>query len=874
MLKSSLLAISSITLIGAAFFFPNQSPGLFVGGLAGGLSTYYVAEKERNFNKRLQDIKLRERNLSDSEQTVNYLKNRYTSGLNEVDQRKKELEKLQEQIDAQQQEINKLASLKLALEQEQANLTQDQQRWNDSKTAEAEQLKNLKAELNEKHRFLIGLSAELEVKQRELEELRSQLALAQEHCRVKESELEKRRVEFEQGCSAYEDAVRRAEEAKVELHIIKEVEKRVTAQSKPFLEDLERQRQDLASQKAEFQLQITAQESERVAFAERSEAVAQMLEQQAQADEEAKLAAIAEVEEAKKQIFEELQSRLNAKQKEHDRQIMLHKQALLLARSELSKAIQPDFIKGTSKWDLLGDEVARVLRLHGIYAKDPVAREINGGQGFEYSFKVLPLRVVPPERQVKGKEIPVHPLSDGEAIDIISRKAVGVDLVSAIPGASLKKLKADALNGRIKLYIYTAEADWEDESFERSPDKGAKIVEPPANYVEKVSEDSKHVKICGFSQSGKSTLGNNIACTQKAIFESQGRKVSITIIDPKPITEWDLPVQYEGLDKAMDGLIALDAEITRRINFVKEQKKKGISREVISQQLLNDISIWVIDEADDVISEWDDNAELVQEIYEIKQKRPASKRIKRGAKVGAALGVIIDLIGQSPLPDDLNMRRNDLNHFTNIYIGFKTIPTGIEDCVFSKLESSDLYAQLNLRRIREELQEEREQKTGEKPDRYALFSLNTGKTFLATLPRPGECAQRYTVQGSGTISKESESVEGQVGESEAEDSNSGLRIGLLKASLDKGLGNLDSQDLEDLKGFTPPENPCSLEGSISPTERQWAKWLWHIKKVRNKKIFIGEIWGVKGHSGTRFSQAQERLKILNEQEGLGLKWEK
>lgn len=69
-----------------------------------------------------------------------------------------------------------------------------------------------------------------------------------------------------------------------------------------------------------------------------------------------------------------------------------------------------------------------------------------------------------------------------------------------------------------------------------------------------------------------------------------------------------------------------------------------------------------------------------------------------------------------------------------------------------------------------------------------------------------------------------------------------------------------------------PEKTCLVEGAITRVERDWVKWLWFVQSVRNKKHITSEVYGIKSHKHRNWQKAQKRLKIINEQEGLGLSW--
>ena len=245
MYKSSLLAISSFGLMASAFFFPNQSIGLFAGGSMGGVATYYVGEKERSLNKKLDEIKNRERQIEDGKSQSEYLRTRYVNSLNEVDRRSQELDHLKQQLESQKEELSNLALEKVALDRENAKLLVEQERLNEVQ----ERLNDYKSELNDKHHFLSGLSKELDSDKHQLESLRLELIQWQERNQVKEQELQKRHSEFEKVTHATQERLREQMRLEQELYVIQQVELR----SQPILEELEKQKQKFDLEQEERQ---------------------------------------------------------------------------------------------------------------------------------------------------------------------------------------------------------------------------------------------------------------------------------------------------------------------------------------------------------------------------------------------------------------------------------------------------------------------------------------------------------------------------------------------------------------------------------------------------------------------------------------------
>lgn len=784
MLKSSLLATSSLGLIASAFLFPQQSTGLTIGGLIGGGATFYVAEQERKYNQKLEQIRAKEQSVAHAESAAKHKEVHYQKQLEELLKQREELERLRQKLEFKETEYKKLYSQRLTLEQERDALSQEKQIWNQHKETEQESLEQLQSELKEKHRYLIEFSQELDERSSELENLRLQLVLAQGRYQIKEQELEKRRGEFEQGKQSYEETVRRAEQQKVELFIIKEVGRRVEAQSKPLLEDLERQRQDLEAAKAEFQIRVRQQESERTAFAQRSEMIAQMLEQQASDDEQAKLNAIAQVEQAKAQAMQELQETLDAMSSHYQRELMLRDRALLMARSLLAQSRQPDLIIGESlsNEELLANRaIEKGLKPHGIVAKEPYVKRTP--RGFDLHFKILPLLVVPPERQVKGSEIPIRSITEGEAAQLMGKKAIP-DLVASVPGASLKRPPVvDITQYGLRLIFDTSGVELE----EKQPKDPYGFHEPPRNHIVKFYRLNTHVGIVGPTNIGKSTTINNTLHLMDWDLRTENNKPThIIVADTKPsrqLEKWR--PQYVGEYEALQCLVRARDEVKRRRDAWIEDYKAGRPyREFDCNYIFFIDEINLLLPFNNPIA--DEHKKFLQEL-ELQLKNGVSALLLEIWRLGREFGVRLLIAGQNLKADVFNINILDLANLGWIYCG-DAIEDFIRNCTV-KDDKKKVETEYGLR-----LAQYRH--TQDKKDKHFGLFKGDGALYLASMLAPDEW-QEVIAEAEATYGLDEDWVqdESNPGESGSTSQVDDELLNLLKRRLE-GSWSLSEEDEE------------------------------------------------------------------------------
>jgi len=228
------------------------------------------------------------------------------------------------------------------------------------------------------------------------------------------------------------------------------------------------------------------------------------------------------------------------------------------------------------------------------------------------------------------------------------------------------------------------------------------IIDPPPDWLIKICLLSVHFRINGQTGSGKSTFVLNlITILVKSFQTTQNLDVEVFLIDPKyPFSDWGKYIpRYKGIDESLEGLETMSKTVLDRLKLARECADNKRPLPVFRPQL------WIVDEIDMIISQYE---------------KEAAKHLKTGLKVGRALGVKLCYVGQSPLADDLKLRRNDFNNSTNIFLGSNGL-AAIDEICYTGQQKLFLTGQLAAR-------EELEQKY------FALIKAPSLPPFTAQLP--------------------------------------------------------------------------------------------------------------------------------------------
>lgn len=225
-----------------------------------------------------------------------------------------------------------------------------------------------------------------------------------------------------------------------------------------------------------------------------------------------------------------------------------------------------------------------------------------------------------------------------------------------------------------------------------------KITEPHFDFLKAAVGSAPSFRINGESGSGKSTLANNLI----AAMQQELGGCDVTLVDPKyPLSEWDIPARYKGIDEAYDGLKEAADLVESRLKLAREDKENGRPIRKFKPFL------FVIDEIDWIISHFG---------------KEATEQLLITLKVGRALNVMILYIGQTPLCSRLKLNKDDFRHSASFFLG-ENIPAGIGEVVLDGALKNELEAQYTLRQ--------------DSDNKYFCMVKYPGKKpFIASMPEP------------------------------------------------------------------------------------------------------------------------------------------
>ena len=343
-----------------------------------------------------------------------------------------------------------------------------------------------------------------------------------------------------------------------------------------------------------------------------------------------------------------------------------------------------------------------------------------------------------------------------------------------------------------------------------------------------------HFRITGENGSGKSEFFNNLFCVAKyLVFEGD---LDLTLIDPKfPMSEWEIEgeyfvPQYRSWETAVAGIEAMANLVNGRLEKARENFDPRNWKASVSVGLTP--SMWALDETDTTMSQY---------------KKEIKDNLRVGLKVGRALKVMVAYMCQSPLPDDIGLRRPDLQASANIMLS-STAEIGLETLVITpqrKLELREEIAHLN--------------EAGCKY--FALVNYPGVDPFIAKLPKPKAYAHLR--------------IEGQNHQSPTEDE--GETRPLSVPFLSPPREPLPCQGLRDLGDRTKAVQKAVFEGSdggrgmgdkgtFQPNEEVSRDEIRRIKELFNEgfksqETIIKMIWGLSKNS-KKGSKYQRKVKVV------------
>jgi hypothetical protein len=377
---------------------------------------------------------------------------------------------------------------------------------------------------------------------------------------------------------------------------------------------------------------------------------------------------------------------------------------------------KPDLTEGMSEEELLADRVIRFLYENGVIVKNPQVKPL-GGAKFELKFEVLSIA---PGAQEKNQ----YATSLLDAYKRISDKLVD-GIPGVVPGCKTRPT-TDISNQRITLKIDTSGVDWAAQA--RAAQK-PQIVEAGVDWLLELVSYGNHFRITGPTDSGKSTLADNLVGALRLEFSALG----LTTADPKyPFTEWTtFTPQYKGIHECFAGVFKLEKLITSRFAKARLNADSGQPLPEFEPEL------FALDEAEILM----DEARAIDDANppkrgEVKLQKKLTRALRKGLKLGRGLtkkrgkGLKVLYIAQSPLCMRLGFHRDDFDQSVNLFIG-ENIPRALLEELKGKITSAQRDFWLEQYHLRLE-----------RGDQYFCLvkvpaSAGKQSLFIATMPAPG-----------------------------------------------------------------------------------------------------------------------------------------
>ncbi len=343
-----------------------------------------------------------------------------------------------------------------------------------------------------------------------------------------------------------------------------------------------------------------------------------------------------------------------------------------------------------------------------------------------------------------------------------------------------------------------------------------------------------HFRITGENGSGKSEFFNNLFCIAKhLVFKG---KLDLTLIDPKfPMSEWEVDgdyfvPQYRSWEDAIDGIQAMADLVEGRL----EKSRKNFDPKNWSESVSVGLtpSMWALDETDTTMSQY---------------KKEIKDNLRVGLKVGRALKVMVCYMCQSPLPDDIGLRRPDLQASGNIMLS-TTAGMGLETLIITpqkKLELREEIAYLNEEGCKY----------------YALVSYPGVDPFIARLPKPKAYAHlQYQTVTDATPLRDTEDG------ATRDEANSvaGVKVIQGKTSIDLRDPKISAQN-PDLGGVEDVTSSILSvpDGVISQAEIDRVLGLLR-DGIKSQEKIVKTVWGLSrnGRKGSKYQRKAHLVKSI------------
>lgn len=347
--------------------------------------------------------------------------------------------------------------------------------------------------------------------------------------------------------------------------------------------------------------------------------------------------------------------------------------ALLIRESIIKNSKLPQLSKGIGRVDVIANRI-----IDFFYARSLTLDYADGWQEAEYDLIRLTPRV--------GSKKDVEQCIDDLQLELKLNSAPSVDIVQ----------------GTLQFRLNTSNIKTE---LETAP-KREKPTINTGDWLREIATKIIHAKVDGETQSGKSTLVQNLATLfsdihKKAEFISIDPKFPMSVIDSPNLQSWRRNPAFKGIETALDGLKDMAVCVERRLELLSEDVANGEPPRKFPKK------VYVIDEIDWIMSRYG---------------KEATNALQVGLKVGAALNVVVVYLGQSPRCSKLGMTKDDFRNTTNISLA-QNIPDALNTYVYDEQDKKDLlslyYRETNFGNV------------------YIALVMPKGqKAFLGQMPKP------------------------------------------------------------------------------------------------------------------------------------------
>jgi hypothetical protein len=250
-------------------------------------------------------------------------------------------------------------------------------------------------------------------------------------------------------------------------------------------------------------------------------------------------------------------------------------------------------------------------------------------------------------------------------------------------------------------------------------EKESKLKDPPSDYFEQALKRVFHVRVTGETDTGKSTLVNNIV----GLILAQNPTCEVKLYNPlygSKYDKWQIAASWRTFDEFPQVIHEIESEFERRAKIAAKSKDKGLGYPDFP------VRLYVLDECENSISLHPDCA----------------KALKRCLNHGRHQDLFVIYITQSPLASAVKLNRPDFNASIGFHLGRNALRV-LKDLDFGSEIKETLTSQYELRLQR--------------GDKYSLLCDVKNELYWAYPPAPNcyEIPSEVSTQGKLAQSLES-----------------------------------------------------------------------------------------------------------------------